>query len=76
MPQDQGDEQGFDLFRRFFQSPFGDMPQGQQRRDGTGSGVIVDPNGYILTNNHVVDGADRLQGEVRRAIHAPNTTPS
>ena len=60
VPQDPGDEQGFDLFR-FFQSPFGDTPQGQQRRDGTGSGVIVDPNGYIITNNHVVDGADRLR---------------
>jgi serine protease Do len=60
VPQDPGDDQGFDLFR-FFQGPFGDSPQGQQRRDGTGSGVIVDPNGYILTNNHVVDGADRLK---------------
>jgi serine protease Do len=60
VPQDPGDDQGYDLFR-FFQSPFGDLPQGQQRRDGTGSGVIVDPNGYILTNNHVVDGADTLK---------------
>ncbi len=60
VPQDPGDEQGFDLFR-FFQGPFGDSPQSQQRRDGTGSGVIVDPNGYIITNNHVVDGADRLR---------------
>ncbi len=57
---DQGDEEGFDLFRRFFQGPFDQMP-GPQRSTGTGSGVIVDPNGYILTNNHVVDQADQLR---------------
>ncbi|RPI17271.1 MAG: PDZ domain-containing protein, partial [Acidobacteriales bacterium] len=62
-PQTEEDDQGFDMFRRFFgQSPFEDMtPQQQQRREGTGSGVVVDANGYILTNNHVVDRADRIQ---------------
>ncbi len=57
---DQGDDQGMDLFRRFFGSPFGDMPA-PRRSAGTGSGVVVDPNGYILTNNHVVDEADRIK---------------
>ncbi|HEV2447184.1 MAG TPA: DegQ family serine endoprotease [Candidatus Sulfopaludibacter sp.] len=32
----------------------------QQRERGLGSGVIVSPNGYILTNNHVVDGANTV----------------
>ncbi|HSW50459.1 MAG TPA: hypothetical protein VLH09_09805, partial [Bryobacteraceae bacterium] len=36
---DSEDDQGFDMFRRFF-GPFGEMP-GPQRRSGTGSGVIV-----------------------------------
>ncbi|MGE5647327.1 MAG: Do family serine endopeptidase [Acidobacteriota bacterium] len=53
-----------DLFRRFFgQDPFGDMPMPQRprRAQGTGSGFIVDKNGYILTNNHVVEDATRVQ---------------
>jgi len=36
------------------------VPQQQQRERGLGSGVIVSPNGYILTNNHVVDGASTV----------------
>ena len=36
-------------------------PEGKQRRQGIGSGVIVDARGYILTNNHVVEDADELK---------------
>jgi serine protease Do len=34
---------------------------GDMRRQGIGSGFIIDPAGYVVTNNHVVDGADEVQ---------------
>jgi len=46
----------FDFFFRGVPRP----PMGKQKRQGMGSGVIVDPRGYILTNNHVVQDADEL----------------
>ena len=60
--QDQG-QGGSDLFRRFFgQDPFGgDSPHPFLHRQSTGSGVVVDPHGYILTNFHVVEDATRIQ---------------
>ena len=60
-----GDDNGGlpDLFQRFFGNPFGEgAPEQAQRRGfALGSGVVVDKAGYILTNNHVVDKADRIQ---------------
>lgn len=44
-------------FNRFFGDFFGDIPQKQL---GLGSGVIIDKDGYILTNEHVVEGADKI----------------
>jgi S1-C subfamily serine protease len=47
----------------FFQRFFGDggvMPQGEERLRGQGSGFLIDAEGTILTNSHVVNGADRV----------------
>ena len=67
--QFNGDE---DMLRRFFGERFGQgqgqgpgrgqMPRAPKQR-GLGSGVVVTADGYILTNNHVIDSADDIQVE-------------
>jgi serine protease Do len=58
-PQDQLEQ----FFGRFFDMPQQQVPQQQmpQRRvQGQGSGFVIDPSGYIVTNNHVVDHSTKI----------------
>lgn len=50
-----------DLFEYFFGYREYSQPRQQQPQVGYGSGVIITRDGYIVTNNHVVEGADELQ---------------
>jgi len=50
------------MFRQFFGDQFGGLqPPRAQRENSLGSGVIVTPDGTILTNNHVIDGASDIK---------------
>lgn len=49
------------LLRRFFGEDPSAGPQRTPREQGLGSGVIVTRDGYILTNNHVIEGADEVK---------------
>ncbi|MGM0593147.1 MAG: S1C family serine protease [Pseudomonadota bacterium] len=52
------------FFRRFFGEQFGLGPR-EREETSLGSGVIVNEKGYILTNNHVIDGAEAIQVTLR-----------
>ncbi|MDY0163133.1 Do family serine endopeptidase [Desulfobotulus sp.] len=67
------------VFRHFFQSPFGDQDpfeeffrrfhgdgsQREFRQQSLGSGFLISEDGYIVTNNHVIEGADKIQVKLK-----------
>lgn len=57
-----GPPKGFfdDDFDSFFRDFFGETPEREFKQQGLGSGVVIDGRGYIITNDHVIDGAGKI----------------
>ncbi len=69
----KGDGDGLDLFKRFFRNgPSGgeDPPQRAFKQEQSGTGFVVDKNGYIITNHHVIAKVDHIKVK----LHGDDTT--
>jgi serine protease Do len=70
--QGESNEEGLDLFRRFFHNDpsTGDLPQRAFKQEQSGTGFVVDKNGYIITNHHVIAKVDHIKVK----LHGDDTT--
>ncbi len=66
----EGRDQEFeDFFKEFMERRGGEAPEPRRRASSLGSGFIIDPSGYIVTNHHVIENAD----EVKVRLHDDTT---
>jgi serine protease Do len=72
--EQQGDpnDDGLDLFKKFFRNgpSGGDAPQKAFKQEQSGTGFVVDKNGYIITNHHVIAKVDHIKVK----LHGDDTT--
>src|SRR6202167_4923247 len=68
----KGNDDGLDLFKKFFRNgPWvGDLPQRAFKQEQSGTGFVVDKNGYIITNHHVIAKVDHIKVK----LHGDDTT--
>jgi serine protease Do len=54
-----------DRFNDFFEKFFGEQPQKDHKERSLGSGFIIDKDGFIVTNNHVIENADKIKVKLK-----------
>lgn len=60
-----------DPFGRFFEDFFRNQPRREFRQNSLGTGFIMDKDGFIITNNHVIEGADEIQVKLKNGKEYP-----